>query len=81
MDIEGAELDALEGAKDTMKNLRPEILACTYHLPSHYEEITAFLTQQGYEVRVSKGVISTEGDYGERPHFRKGLVFAYPAAG
>jgi hypothetical protein len=78
MDIEGAELDALNGAQETLKTLRPKILACTYHRSSHYEEISDFLRAQGFHVQASKGVISTEGDYGERPHFRKGLVFATP---
>ncbi|MCX6716550.1 MAG: FkbM family methyltransferase [Candidatus Taylorbacteria bacterium] len=33
MDIEGAERYALEGAKETIKNFKPRLAVCTYHLP------------------------------------------------
>ncbi|WP_022761387.1 FkbM family methyltransferase [Butyrivibrio sp. AD3002] len=34
MDIEGAERDAIAGAKNHIKNEKPKLLICTYHLPS-----------------------------------------------
>jgi len=39
MDIEGAELDALKGAKDTIKKFRPKLAICVYHNPSDLWEI------------------------------------------
>ena len=34
MDIEGAERDAIAGAKEHIKNEKPKLLICTYHVPS-----------------------------------------------
>jgi FkbM family methyltransferase len=34
-DIEGSELDALEGGKETIKRRRPKLAVCVYHAPDH----------------------------------------------
>lgn len=39
MDIEGAEAEALRGAKETIKRDRPCLAICIYHKPSHLWEI------------------------------------------
>ncbi len=39
MDIEGAELDAVEGAVETIKKSVPKLQICTYHRPSDLWEI------------------------------------------
>ena len=39
MDIEGAEIDALLGAEQTIKKFKPKLAICTYHRPTDFEEI------------------------------------------
>lgn len=34
-DIEGSEMDALEGAQETIARYRPKMAVCLYHLPDH----------------------------------------------
>lgn len=43
MDIEGAELLALEGAKDTINKFQPKMSICVYHDLEHYSKIKSFV--------------------------------------
>lgn len=43
MDIEGAEMNALEGASATIRRWKPKIAACVYHNPDHMLQIPPFL--------------------------------------
>jgi FkbM family methyltransferase len=43
MDIEGAELEALEGARHTIERDRPILAVCAYHKPNHLWRIVAAL--------------------------------------
>jgi FkbM family methyltransferase len=45
MDIEGSEMDALEGAAATIRRSRPKIAACVYHHPDHLWKIPMQLKQ------------------------------------
>ncbi|MCX7109976.1 MAG: FkbM family methyltransferase [Proteobacteria bacterium] len=45
MDIEGAELDAIEGAKQTINSEKPLIAACAYHVQDHLWNIPLKLHQ------------------------------------
>ncbi len=43
LDIEGAELEALKGAAETIKRNRPKLAVCVYHKPGDLFEIPLFL--------------------------------------
>lgn len=43
MDIEGAEPNALEGAKDSITKYKPKLAICVYHEPYHLWEIPLFI--------------------------------------
>jgi hypothetical protein len=43
LDIEGAELRALQGAKEMILRHQPRIAACLYHLPEHLWEVPSLL--------------------------------------
>ena len=43
MDIEGAELDALEGAKITIQKHHPKLAVCIYHKWEHHWDIPIFV--------------------------------------
>lgn len=52
MDIEGAEMPALRGAKDTIKRCRPKCAICAYHQPSDLWDIPIFLKELVPEYRI-----------------------------
>lgn len=43
MDVEGAELEALHGAENTIKQNQPDLAICLYHSLTHFWEIPSFL--------------------------------------
>lgn len=43
MDIEGAELQALQGARRTLRAFRPGLAVCVYHRPEHLFEVPLFV--------------------------------------
>jgi FkbM family methyltransferase len=43
MDIEGAELEALRGAKETIKKDKPRLAICLYHYNRHFVEIPEYI--------------------------------------
>lgn len=77
MDIEGAELEALQGGEKTIAvspNLKCNV--CVYHRFNDNEVITKFLSEHGMEVENTPGYMMFHLDE-EYPHFpRKGLAQA-----
>lgn len=45
LDIEGSELRALQGAKQTIREHRPQLAVCIYHKLEHYYEIPFLLSE------------------------------------
>lgn len=52
MDIEGAELEALRGAEQTIRASRPDLAICVYHAPQHLWEIPLYLHGLGLGYRL-----------------------------
>jgi FkbM family methyltransferase len=55
MDIEGAELEALKGAEQTIRRFRPKLAICLYHRPEDFVTIPRFLDQTLPEYRFAIG--------------------------
>lgn len=51
LDIEGAELNALKGAINTIRTFKPKLAVCVYHVHSHLFELISFINSLnlGYE--------------------------------
>ncbi|MBQ9537065.1 MAG: FkbM family methyltransferase [Desulfovibrionaceae bacterium] len=62
MDIEGAELDALLGTKETIKKYKPRLAICIYHKESHRWEIPLFVHEVMPEYRL---YLNRQNPYGE----------------
>lgn len=52
LEIEGSELQALHGAKETIARNRPKMALSIYHKPEDLETITDFVLQTGHEYRL-----------------------------
>jgi FkbM family methyltransferase len=48
VDIEGFEVNALNGARKTLETLSPKIIVETYH--NHKDEVSTILTNEGYSI-------------------------------
>ena len=83
MDIEGAEIGALRGAKKTLEENNIKVDICAYHNAEDEEQIKELLRQAGYEAEVSDGymVFMTKINPYEKevtcPRFVRGLVRGY----
>jgi hypothetical protein len=77
-DIEGAELQLLNGGRNTLStgnNLRVAI--CTYHKQSDAEDLNNFLIELGFHTEFSKGyLIYTLDKSFSPPYLRRGLIRA-----
>jgi hypothetical protein len=59
MDIEGAEIQALKGAKKLLFSQNIDIAVCTYHYPEDYERIYDLLVSYGYnDISNSEGYLT-----------------------
>lgn len=77
MDIEGAELSAIQGAKETFckNNLRASI--CSYHRHGDEKKIRLLLDEYGYRTSVSEGymLFLYSDDTWEFGDLRRGIVY------
>lgn len=74
MDIEGAEMLALQGADKILTNKKNNVYisACTYHLDNAAEEISNWLKRKEYCCEFTSGVMA----FGlTPPYFRKGMIY------
>lgn len=54
MDIEGAEIDALLGAEQTIKRFKPKLAICTYHRPTDSEEIKKIILSYNSDYKLKE---------------------------
>ena len=78
MDIEGAEVEVLNGSRDYLSNTSNiKIACCTYHRQHDAEEIPRILSELGYRYEFSDGYMLFLLDANlQYPYFRNGLVRA-----
>ena len=67
MDIEGAEIQALEGAFDILRSSRPALAICTYHRGHDFAAIHPLLTAAGYRRIRPSGITDRENAKQWRP--------------
>lgn len=51
VDIEGMEMQALIGARELIKNQKPKLAVCVYHLPWDIYKIPMLVKELNYEYR------------------------------
>ena len=81
IDVEGAELQVLNGAKNTLKNHPCMVACCTYHRANHADAISCFFKkllskESPYQVSFSEGYLLMMMDVTAYPLFRKGVLRA-----
>ncbi len=76
MDVEGAEMDVLNGMKECLVEHKPKLAVTTYHKKNDFEEISYFLSNLGFNIRASTGVTLINEDGLSVPYFRKALIRA-----
>lgn len=81
MDIEGAEIKALHGAKQLVQRCRPKMAVCTYHNAEDEKEIRAWIEAVGdYGVCNSPGYVVCQGRWelenAKNADFRRALLWA-----
>ena len=79
MDIEGAEVDVLNGSRDYLANTSNiKIACCTYHKQHDEEIIPKILSELGFDYEFSDGYMLFLDDANlTYPYFRHGLVRAH----
>ena len=77
MDVEGAELDALAGAKRTLEDSNAKCAICSYHRWNHEREIKGVLEGYGYRTSTSQGYMffPYDEDIMDTLDLRRGVVY------
>lgn len=77
MDIEGEELLALKGARETIEHSADiKCIICTYHHENAYEAVREFFSEEGFHVEHSCGYMWYPNNYNmmRAPVLRRGLI-------
>lgn len=77
MDIEGAEIDALLGARKVLMNNNVKCSICSYHKMNDEAAISDLLNSYGYSTTHSNGYMCFlhDKDIWKCPEFRRGIVY------
>lgn len=77
MDVEGAEIEALLGGRETLLNNKVKCSICSYHKNGDERAIKDILNQYGYKTNTSKGymVFWHDKDIYSTQDFRRGIVY------
>lgn len=77
LDIEGAEISAIEGSENTLRNNNVKVSVCSYHKKEDEYLIKKILGRVGYKTSVSNGVVVFlwDDDIWRSLDFRKGIVY------
>lgn len=76
LDIEGAEIETLQGAAETLSQDNVALAVCTYHNGDDLRKCDAILNEYGYETCRSNGVMWFIHDFTDLVSLRNGVLFA-----
>lgn len=78
IDVEGAEQQVLNGMAKQMKVVPLKLALCTYHQADDYRLFSTQLSEQGFNLSPSRGVMIflNEMPHLKPPYFRKGIIRA-----
>ena len=62
MDIEGAEFEALQGARQTIIQHRPDLALCVYHSAADFTRLADFVDELGLGYRFHLGHFTMHGE-------------------
>jgi FkbM family methyltransferase len=71
MDIEGAEFDALQGARATLQQYHPQLALCVYHSPADFARLARFVDDLDLTYRFYLGHLTI--------HAEETILYAMPA--
>ena len=77
-DIEGMEINLLNGMRQLFNNSNLKLLLCTYHNKNDAIEIQSILENNKFTTEYSKGYMITYFDkFLEEPYIRRGVIRAF----
>lgn len=78
MDIEGAEVGALEAAQELLQNNNVKCTICTYHKKDDADKLEDIFRRNGYQTSFSNGhmIFYIDKDIFSTLDFRKGVIYA-----
>lgn len=76
LDIEGAEIEALQGARETLSQDNTALVVCTYHNEGDLKKCDDILNKYGFETCRNNGVMWFIHDFTNLVSLRNGVLFA-----